>query len=72
MLSRTFSSETYGDRSLETSGDFGKESQMKLISVKDLKKFSSSEVFEVAPEELGNDQVSIVSYGLQIIFINDY
>ena len=72
MLSRTFSSENMGDRSLETSGDFGKESQMKLISVKDLKKFSSSEVFEVAPEELGNDQVSIVSYGLQIIFINDY
>ena len=46
--------------------------KVKPISLEDLAKYSNSEVIQVVYEEIGHDNMEIVSYGVQIIIINDY
>jgi hypothetical protein len=47
-------------------------SKVKPISLEDFARYSDNEVIQVVHEELGNDNMEVVSYGVQIIIINDY
>ena len=47
-------------------------SKVKPISLEDLTRYSDTEVIQVVHEELGHDNMQVVSYGVQMIIINDY
>ena len=47
-------------------------SKVKPISLTELANYSDTEVIQVVHEELGHDNMQVVSYGVQIIIINDY
>ena len=44
----------------------------RAIEIAQLEKYDDHKVLEVVEEELGHDNIQIVSYGLQVIIINDY
>jgi len=45
---------------------------LRAISIAYLERYEDSKVLQVVEEELGHDNMQVVSYGLQFIMINDY
>ena len=56
----------------DTDEDADVYNDLRAIGIAQLQQYSDSKVLLVVEEELGHDNMEIVSYGLQFIVINDY